>query len=130
MKKTLFFSFGLCFLCANLSFHLSAQEYKNFDLNKYYTPDIVRNGLSLSGSSNGKLDNQTDESQQGEFNANLNVQLYSYLSTRKLVRSISTTMNLSGNTDSEKTLSTGLNSKSSNFNSRYGFNTNYKLYNP
>ena len=130
MKKTLFFSFGLCFLCANHSFNLLAQEYKSFDLNKYYTPDIVRNGLSLSGSSNGKLDNQTDESQQGEFNANLNVQLYSYLSTRKLVRSISTTMNLSGNTDSEKTLSTGLNSKSSNFNSRFGFNTNYKLYNP
>lgn len=130
MKKTLLFSFALCFLCTNLFFQLSAQEYKNFDLNKYYTPDIVRNILNLSGSSNGEIDNKTDEFQQGEFNANLNAQLSSYLSTRKLERSIRATMNLSGNTNSDKTLSTGLNSKSSNFNGWFGFNANYKLYNP
>ena len=43
MKKHYIFSLCLCFLCTTFSFRLSAQEYNNFDLNKYYTPDIVRN---------------------------------------------------------------------------------------
>lgn len=47
MKKHYIFSLCLCFLCTTFSFRLSAQEYNNFDLNKYYTPDIVRNALDF-----------------------------------------------------------------------------------
>ena len=56
MKKT--FSTGLiyCFILTVLSFNSSAQEYK-YDISKYFTPDIVRNQLDLSFSTNNSFNN-------------------------------------------------------------------------
>ena len=45
MKKNAIFQLILCLLFPTV---LSAQAYKSFDLNKYYTPDIIRNALDLS----------------------------------------------------------------------------------
>ena len=59
MKKHYIFSLCLCFLCTTFSFRLSAQEYNNFDLNKYYTPDIVRNALGFGMSINDNFNSQS-----------------------------------------------------------------------
>lgn len=88
MKKTIIFSFGLCFLGTIFSFDLSAQEYKNFDLSKYYTPDIVRNQLDLSFSGNGSFNNQKSSSDsvfQNTLNGSLSPFFKMYKNTRKLV---------------------------------------------
>ena len=55
MKKTIITGFIFCFLAA-VSGNLSAQEYK-YDISKYYTPDIVRNQLDVSFSTNNSFTN-------------------------------------------------------------------------
>lgn len=58
MKQKFISGLCLCLFCTFSFSNLSAQEYKNFDLNRYYTPDIVRNGLDLNFNTNGGLSNQ------------------------------------------------------------------------
>jgi len=57
MKKTFIFGFIFCSFIALWANHISAQEYK-YDLNKYYTPDIVRNSFDLNLNSSGGFDNR------------------------------------------------------------------------
>ncbi|HEY5509098.1 MAG TPA: hypothetical protein VIK29_10525, partial [Paludibacter sp.] len=59
MKKTFIFSIIFCSFIALWANNISAQEYK-YDLNKYYTPDIVRNSLDLNLNSSGRFDNRLD----------------------------------------------------------------------
>jgi len=87
MKKTSITGFIFCFFVAVLSFNTTAQEYK-YDLNKYYTPDIVRNKLDVSFSGNGSFSNETSTN-DSLFSNNLNGSLIPtfvmYKNTRKLV---------------------------------------------
>ena len=66
MKKKIITSFIFCFFCGVLSFNISAQEYK-YDINKYYTPDIVRNSLDLNLNSSGEFGN-THNNPNNTFN--------------------------------------------------------------
>ncbi|MHB9143030.1 MAG: hypothetical protein ACYC25_14255, partial [Paludibacter sp.] len=75
MKQTFITGFILCFFLAVLSFNTSAQEYK-YDLNKYYTPDIVRNQLDVSFNGNGSFNNQTS-TYDSVYNNTLNGSLIS-----------------------------------------------------
>lgn len=59
MKKTFIFGFIFCSFITLWANKVSAQEYK-YDLNKYYTPDIVRNSLDLNLNSSGGFDNRSD----------------------------------------------------------------------
>ena len=59
MKKTFIFSIIFCSFITLWANKVSAQEYK-YDLNKYYTPDIVRNSLDLNLNSSGGFDNRSD----------------------------------------------------------------------
>ncbi|MBV5284202.1 MAG: hypothetical protein JZU53_17405 [Paludibacter sp.] len=56
MKKTFIFSIIFCSFITLWANKVSAQEYK-YDLNKYYTPDIVRNSLDLNLNSSGGFGN-------------------------------------------------------------------------
>lgn len=129
MKKTLFFSFGLCFLCANLSLNLSAQEYKNFDLNKYYTPDIVRNGLGLTFSANDNIYNRKtsqDSTVVNNFYWYFSPSFSSYKNTRKSTSIISIGGLSNGNIEKNKQTD---NSDYRNYsNSDNSFFANYASY--
>jgi len=86
MKKTFIFGFIFCFFFAALSFNASAQEYKNFDLSKYYTPDIVRNQLDLNTSFSNSLSSnisENDSSVRQASNWNLMPVFNRYKNTRK-----------------------------------------------
>lgn len=129
MKKTLFFSFGLCFLCANLSLNLSAQEYKNFDLNKYYTPDIVRNGLGLTFSTNDNIYNtksSLDSTIVNSFYWNFSPNFSSYKNTRKSTSIISIGGLSNGNFQNNK--QTNNSDYQSYSNSNNSFFANYDSY--
>ena len=87
MKNKLFIiGFIMCFW-GSFASRLSAQEYKNFDIRKYYTPDIVRNQLDLSFNSQGSFSSDkrtTDSTFNNGFSTTINPELYRYVNTRKL----------------------------------------------
>jgi hypothetical protein len=93
MKKTFITGLISYFFLAVLSFNTSAQEYKNYNLNKYYTPDIVRNGLDLNFGSSGSFLNQSenrsydqnvkDTINYGNTSGALNSTFSTYKNTRK-----------------------------------------------
>jgi hypothetical protein len=129
MKNKLFITgFMLCFLVAFIS-NLSAQEYKTFDLSKYYTPDIVRNQLDLSGSSYGYFKSTLNSSKYNSINGNLSATFTNYLSTRKMIRTINAGLGLGGNGESSNDLTTEINTKSGNFNNTANLGTSYQLFN-
>ena len=128
MKKTFISGFILCFI-GTFSMSSIAQEYKNFDLSKYYTPDIVRNQLDVSGSSNGSFNSSLDHSSGNYINGNLNAAFSNYKSTRKLIRTINANISLSGITGNGNDLTTGTNRQNGDFNNSAGFGTSYQLFN-
>ena len=105
MKKTFIFSIILCSFIALWANNISAQEYK-YDLNKYYTPDIVRNSLDLNFNSNGSLDRSARKSPNSQMNSDttinsnlsgeLHAQFSSYISTRKYESLLQLNLDLSG----------------------------------
>jgi hypothetical protein len=138
MKKTFISGFILCFI-GTFSMSSIAQEYKNFDLSKYYTPDIVRNQLDLSGSSAGVFNSssgtsnsfyQLDQSQDNNINGNLNAAFINYKSTRKLIRTINANMSLSGAISNSNELTTRANRQDGGFYNIAGIGTSYQLFNP
>ncbi len=128
MKKTFITGFILCFL-GTFSSSLLAQDYKGFDLSTYYMPDIVRNQLGLSGSSNGSINNGVDDTNNSGIVGNINSSFNNYIITRKLVRNINAYLNLAGNTKTSDVFTTGLTSSSSNFNTYGGIGIDYHLFN-
>jgi len=137
MKKHYIFSLCLCFLCTTFSFRLSAQEYNNFDLNKYYTPDIVRNALDLdfnssgrSTSTNSKYDNQTvpNESFSSNIGGTINSSFSTYKNTRKRISSLTLNGSFSGSYSSYWE-TTELTNKRNNNASGLGVNYSDKFYN-
>jgi len=129
MKKTFIPGFILCFI-GTFSMSSIAQEYKNFDLSKYYTPDIVRNQLDLSGSSAGAFNSSLDYSKDNNINGNLNAAFSNYKSTRKLIRTIDATISLSGAISNSNELTTRANRQDGGFNNIAGIGTSYQLFNP
>src|ERR1035437_2281622 len=105
MKKTFIFSIILCSFIALWANNISAQEYK-YDLNKYYTPDIVRNSLDLNFNSNGSLDRSARKRPNSQMNSDttinsnlsgeLHAQFSSYISTRKYESLLQLNLDLSG----------------------------------
>lgn len=105
MKKTFIFGIILCSFIALWANNVSAQEYK-YDLNKYYTPDIVRNSLDLNFNSNGSLDRSARKSPNSQMNSDttinsnlsgeLHAQFSSYISTRKYESLLQLNLDLSG----------------------------------
>lgn len=83
---------ALCVICFLGAFSLSAQEYKNFDINGYYTPDIVRNALDLNFNLNDNYSQnrkQSDSISQNNFRWNVNPAFSRYVNTRKNIFSVS-----------------------------------------
>jgi hypothetical protein len=104
-----------------------AQAYKSFDLSTYYTPDIVRNQLDLSGASSGLFNNSMDYVDRNNFSGGLNATFANYMNTRKMIRTISGGLGLSVNNSDYK--SSSLNSKSNSFTHFDFVDVNYQIFN-
>ncbi len=131
MKKHYIFSLCLCFLCTTSFFRLSAQEYNNFDLNKYYTPDIVRNALDLDFSSSGQFANVynefdhlsvTNESFSSNIAGTINSSFSTYRNTLKRISSLMLNGSFSGSYSSIRETTGSTNKNNSNTG---GLNLNY-----
>lgn len=97
MKKNVVFELILCLLFPSV---LSAQEYKNFDLNNYYTPDIVRNALDLNFlilDNFSSFQNNNDSTEINRFDWKLSPTFTRYKNTRNKVSNLY----INGNTDGE-----------------------------
>jgi hypothetical protein len=88
MKKNAIFQLILCLFLPSV---ITAQVYKDYDLNNYYTPDIVRNSLDLYLNSNGRFDNKlfrkssfnTDRNNINDLNGQLKSRFTQFTNTRK-----------------------------------------------
>lgn len=130
MKKTLITSFFLFFFVGVNLISLSAQEYKNFDLSKYFTPDIKRSRLDFGFNSNGKFADNFDTEKSSLLFGQLNSSFENIKNTRKKVTSLNLNLNLNGQyTGSKNDLYT--NNISNSFNFQDGLNFSYigKYYN-
>jgi len=79
---------------------IKAQDYSSFDLNKYVTPDVVRNQLDFNFAGNFLNVNHgadTLSNSQTTSNANLNSSFYRYVNTRKRITEFSAGLALMGN---------------------------------
>lgn len=130
MRKLSISSFVLCFFLISLSSLLQAQVVK-YDLNKYYTPDIVRNSLDVNLMSTGNLSNSKvtndistntlDSLKSTRFNAAFNGAFGSFKSTRKLERNLRVDLQMAGQYQRETQVSS---SSGNNINQR--LENNYK----
>lgn len=109
MKKKIITNSIFCFFCGVLSSNISAQEYKTYDLNKYYTPDIVRRGLDLNFYTNGSfstenLQNAGDTINSNNLSGQLNSSFFTFKNTRKNESLLQLNLGLFGqfNNSSEK----------------------------
>lgn len=122
----------MCFFGAFIS-NLSAQEYKTFDLAKYYTPDIVRNQLDVAGSSAGLLNSSSTSSinisNNNAINYNLNSTFSNYVSTRKMIRTINAGLGFRGSAGSNQDFQVAINQQSGSFDNSAGIGTSYQLFN-
>jgi len=111
MKKTFSTGFICCFFFVAFSVNASAQEYK-YDLNKYFTPDIVRNRLDLNFNSSGNFGNNTsqptipgnpkDSTSSSNLNGNIQSTFQTTRNTRKHITELYLVGHLSGNTTANK----------------------------
>lgn len=108
---------------------LKAQEYDNYDISNYNTPDIIRNSLDFTISSKGRHSNNDFNSTKSDyFEGNIQAEINHFTSTRKRFSSLnaSLTMDASGNRNETENII----SKSSFFSpDLYLYNLN-KFYNP
>jgi len=140
MKKTFSTGFIYCFFLAVLSFNTSAQEYK-YDLNKYYTPDIVRNSLDLNFNSYGNFSNYTnqpttpgnkkDSTSSSGMSGAIQSTFRTTSNTRKHITDFSLIGNLSGYTSSNKDNRNQNNVKNTGNDASEGINPTYSstIYN-
>ena len=138
MKKHYIFSLCLCFLCTTFLSRLPAQEYNNFDLSKYYTPDIVRNSLDLNFNSAGQYSNSksryedpayyADSTSTSNINGTINSSFNTYKNTRKRISSLTLNGSFSGSYYSNLETTRLTNKRNSNAGS-LGVNYSDKFYN-
>ncbi len=133
MKRTFVFSLFLCLLSSLFSFTTIAQEYKDFDISRYYTPDIVRNQLDVTFSGAGSLSNSTNNSFNGsndnDVNAYLSSAFINYVNTRKMIRTINAGLGLRGYSNVSNDLTNPLKSQSGNFDNGAGIGASYQFFN-
>ena len=99
MKKTIELRQFLFLFFVLGSLIIQAQEYKNFDLNKYYTPDIVRSSLDLNlYLSNNFQTNKyaNDSTKSNSFSWDFRPDFLSYKSTRTLISTKSVRIRTNG----------------------------------
>lgn len=97
MKKFIFIPI-LCVCLAGSKTFVNAQEYKNYNLNSYYTPDIVRNALDVNINLSGQFRNSlqtSDTSTNKLFVWDFNPDYSRYVSTRNKI----STLNIYGNSN-------------------------------
>ena len=133
MKKISFIpGFIICFFGAFIN-NLTAQDYKNFDLSKFYTPDIVRNQLDIVGSSDGWLNSSSNSnvniSSDNAIKGNLSATFSNYVSTRKLIRTINGGIGLGGNAAGNNDFFSIIKQQSGGFSNSGGIGTSYQLFN-
>lgn len=125
MKKHYIFSLCLCFLCTTFLSRLPAQEYNNFDLNKYYTPDIVRNALGFGMSINDNFNSHSSSNDTISSNYlrwYFNPTFSRYKDTRKRI----TTFSVGGTTNGSSQQSNNLyRSRYSDNNALINYNTSF-----
>ena len=127
MEKKIISGLVLCFVLVFMSNTL-AQEYK-YDINKYYTPDIVRNSLDLSFSSNDNIRNYehpNDSTIANSLEWNLNPTFTRYKNTRKQI----TTFSIGGQTNgsSNSYFKTNKNNFKTSLNTENNLSINYNSY--
>lgn len=123
MNKTVILQFCLCFLCTFSALQISAQEYNSININKYFTPDIVRNSLDINLSLNDNFYNNKsafDSTSVNFLNWNLTPAFVRYQNTRKCI----STLSAGGRTNGDLQKSNQLN----NDNFRKYFSTENSLY--
>jgi hypothetical protein len=142
MKKTFITSFIFYFFCGVLSSNASAQEYK-YDINTYYTPDIIRNRLDLNFNTDGAISNKqskfvnsptpNDTLNSNNLDGQLNSSFELFKNTRKRESLLLLSLNLSGQFDNKNDNKLGNYSFSKEHNSIYsegiGLNYTNKFYN-
>ena len=129
MKNKFIFSIIFCSFIALWANNVSAQEYK-YDLNKYYTPDIVRNGLDLNFYSNGIFsDFRNDTTKSNSLYGNLESKFTQFKNTRKTESLLQLNLNISGQIVNTKDMGL-VNEKTNNSNSVENFSVEYekKIY--
>jgi len=140
MKKTFSTGFIFCFFLAAFSMNASAQEYK-YDLNKYFTPDIVRNRLDLNFNGRGDFGNNTsqpttpgnpkDSTSSSNMNGNIQSTFQTTRNTRKHITDFYLVGYLSGNTSTNNDNRDQTYAKNTGNNVSEGINPNYSstIYN-
>lgn len=125
MKK--FHFFGLLALICVMP--LQAQQYENYDIGKYITPDIKRNKLDLEFGGSGRYnDDKINSNNTNSINGKINTKLNHYLHTRKRFSELGTEINIEGYSDKNHTSS--YDSKASNFLPKFRIYSNNRFYNP
>lgn len=137
MKKTFIFGFILCFFIALWANNISAQEYK-YDLNNYYTPDILRNSFDLNLNSSGRFENtynnpnntyNYDTIKYNNLSGQFNSGFTQFRNTRKTESLLQLNLNVNGHFSNNKAWGL-INEKSHNSNSTeyIGLNYSKKMY--
>jgi hypothetical protein len=103
----------------------SPDEYADFDIGKYFTPDIVRNQLDINfdfRSGNSRFDDSNPERDRKQeyfsIASNVSSSFLHYVNTRKKISTLSGNLSFKGNNYSQKskqTFTTGTDNESSSF---------------
>ena len=130
MKRTFPIGIILCLFVGVNLLNLSAQEYNNFDLSKYITPDITRNRLDVGFNSNGNFTSNLDTEKSSLLFGRLYSSFENVKNTRKKVTTLNLSLDLNGNyTDSKNDIYTNNISNSFNFRDRISVSFVGKYFN-
>ena len=113
MRKFIFTSL-LCICMSGIITIVNAQDYKTYNLNSYYTPDIVRNYLDL----NGLLSQESDlghYQSTSKINGNVYGSYYHLVNTRKKICELRSGISLSGGGNTMKRFYEKIISKNNSF---------------
>ena len=127
MRKFIFSSL-LCICMSGIITIVNAQDYKTYNLNSYYTPDIVRNYLDL----NGLLSQESDlghYQSTSKINGNVYGSYYHLVNTRKKICELRSGISLSGGGNTMKRFYEKIISKNNSFSNGDFINIRYKFYN-
>jgi len=131
MEKKIIAGFILCFFFGTFMSNTSAQEYK-YDINNYYTPDIVRNSLDINFNLNDNISNRKtpfDSSEINIFNWNMNPSFVRYKNTRNQITTFSIGGATNGSLQNNNKINNGDFYKSTNTQNNLSINYSSYFYN-
>lgn len=132
MEKKIIAGFILCFFFGTFMSNTSAQEYK-YDINNYYTPDIVRNSLDVNFYLNDNISNRKtpfDSSEISTFNWDMNPSFVRYRNTRNQITTFSIGGATNGSLQNNNKINNGDFGKSTNTQNNLSINYSSYFYNP